>query len=223
MFKHKSLLTLFILLFVLLSLQCKRPDCSKDVPLETMIPQEVLDYVDFKAGSYWVYQDSVTGEIDSEVVISSKHLMENVSTTNNCGEVAISYRFENINMLINRYDSAGTLKGSFIREFNNSAKKSNANQINVFIIDNNNSFLIGYPFSLKYFEGEYECTETLLDTLKLDNKEYIKALKLSKIFATAPSNYILFYFANQIGVIKKTSVIFGKTDRVFKLIRYKIF
>ena len=203
MFKHKSLLTLFILPIVLLSLQCKRPDCSKDVPLEIMIPQEVLDYVDFKAGSYWIYQDSATGRIDSEVVLSSKHTMENIDAYNNCQEIATMRRFENIEINFRRYDSLGTLTGGWLREFDNGPKYRNRSLDKFFVINNGgNSFVIGYPF---------------------DGKMYYNVIEILELFQAKTDFVIYRYFAKNIGLIQRGTKglhqnDFSKSD----LIRFQI-
>ena len=36
------------------------------------MPQEFKDYVDFPVGSYWVYEDSISGNIDSIYLIDYK-------------------------------------------------------------------------------------------------------------------------------------------------------
>ena len=204
MYKHKSLLTLFLLPCILLSLQCKRPDCSKDVPITLMIPQEILDYVDFKAGSYWVFQDSATGRIDSEVVLSSKHTMENVDAYNKCQEIATMRRFENIEINFRRYDSLGTLTGGWLREFDNGPKYRNRSLDKFFVINNGgNSFVIGYPFDEIYGENSYEIHESKLDSILLNGKMYYNVIEVLELFQAKTDFVIYSYFAKNIGLIQR--------------------
>lgn len=207
---------------VLLSARCKRRDCSKDIVPKVMIPQEVLDYVDFKAGTYWVYQDSATGRIDSEVVLSSQHYFQDVQTLNDCGDVATTRQYENIKMIIQRYDSAGNKKESWIREFDNVNKMRDHRQDDMFIIDNYASFLIGYPFNLKYYVQGYECSESILDSFAVDGKVHYNVLKVLQVFTTDPSNYFYDILSKKTGNIYSRNVRSNHPDDIVKLIRYKI-
>lgn len=182
----KLLLFLPVAAFVLVMARCKRHDCSKDIIPKVMIPQEVLDYVDFKAGTYWVYQDSATGRIDSEVVVSSRHYMQDVVTTNDCGAVAPTRQYENIEMIIQRYDSAGNKKESWIREFDNVNKMRDNRQDNMFIIDNYGSFEIGYPFNIPYYLGGDVIYQYKIDSVKINGIYRFDALKVESIFNYPP-------------------------------------
>jgi hypothetical protein len=66
---HSILLTAICLPLLLLVGACK-PDKTKDPITITYKLGEVKDYMVFKPGTYWVYQNDITGEIDSQWVTS---------------------------------------------------------------------------------------------------------------------------------------------------------
>ena len=68
---HSLLLTAICLPLLLLLGACK-PDKPKDPITITYKLGEVKDYMVFKPGTYWVYQNDITGEIDSQWVTSSQ-------------------------------------------------------------------------------------------------------------------------------------------------------
>ncbi len=223
MFKLNFSFILFLMSFVFMSGGCRRHDCSKDKPIQILLPQEVLDYVDFKAGTYWIYQDIATGRIDSEVVLSSKHTMENVSATNLCGDIAITSQYENIEMIIQRYDSLGNKKESWLREFDNSFKKYHHNQDSIFVIDNSNYFTIGYPFTMNFYDGSYDITEYMFDSIIVFGTNYKNVLTVKHTFNSPPpitEDYA--FFVRKIGIISFRTYNSGKDNQIRNLIRYKI-
>jgi hypothetical protein len=66
---HSIFLTAICLPLLLLIGACK-PDKPKDPITITYKLGEVKDYMVFKPGTYWVYQNDITGEIDSQWVTS---------------------------------------------------------------------------------------------------------------------------------------------------------
>jgi hypothetical protein len=66
---HSILLTAICLPLLLVMGACK-PDKTKDPITITYKLGEVKDYMVFKPGTYWVYQNDITGEIDSQWVTS---------------------------------------------------------------------------------------------------------------------------------------------------------
>jgi hypothetical protein len=95
MAQRKAIILSLLLSISLLSFQCKK-HCDPVTPEIVMIPQEILDYVDFNIGSYWITKDSVSGRIDSVVVIGRKHIMEDQKQINECGDLLLTKQFENV-------------------------------------------------------------------------------------------------------------------------------
>lgn len=192
MYKAKYLFFISLLCLVLSSSKCRK-DC-KDKPRQVFLPQEVLDYVDFKTGTYWVYKDSATGRIDSEVVISSRHFMEDVGGLNECG----SRHYENIEMVMKRYDSL------------------------VFIVQQGSSFLLGYPFSIAYDNHGYNVKEFLSDSIIYNNVKYYHVLTQDGQFGN--QNYFTYaVFAKKIGRLYFGTTGGNPNDfQKANIIRYKI-
>ena len=220
MYKNNPLLFIRLLCILFFSARCRKHDCSNDKPRQVLIPQEVLDFVDFKAGTYWIYQDSATGRIDSEVVVNSRHYIEDVTGFNDCGSIATMRQYENIEMIIERYDSLGNKKDSWVREFNNEAKINNPKEDNIFYINNYNSFEIGYPYNISYYNQGYLITETLSDSLILNGMKFYNILKW---VGQSGTDYINYAMAKKIGKLYVGTT--GTTPNKFQkniLIRYKI-
>ena len=63
--------TLFLLVFCL---ACTKPHLIKPT---MYLSQDIKDYTDFKAGSYWIYQDTINpGHVDSIVLISHNQVVQ---------------------------------------------------------------------------------------------------------------------------------------------------
>jgi hypothetical protein len=225
-FKSVKLPTLIFLFFsgvILLSSRCKKNvTCTPAPVIKVMIPQELLDYVDFKAGSYWVYQDSASGRIDSEVVVSSRHVMDDKYASNNCSEVAITSQYENIEINMERYDSTGKLTYSWTRSFNNVAKMRDHSQDSLFIIDNLNSFYIGYPFKQKWTVASATCTCSFFDSTLLNGKWYFDVIKVSRINLDLPDDRSYIYHAKRIGKVHFDNFLTGRPNYPVRLLRYHI-
>lgn len=62
--KFKSLKSNPLILFILSVLIFSFANCKKDKPTYYM-PQEFKDFILYSEGSYWIYEDSITGNTDS--------------------------------------------------------------------------------------------------------------------------------------------------------------
>jgi len=72
----KKLATLMIYSIIIAFFICSAISCKKEKPTY-YIPQEIKDYVMFPEGSYWIYEDSITGNIDSIFLLESNTLIFN--------------------------------------------------------------------------------------------------------------------------------------------------
>jgi hypothetical protein len=220
--RHFRIILFSLLLgLLLLSASCGRK-CIPDPIVTVMIPQEILDYVDFKAGSYWLFEDSVSGQIDSSVVVSSKHIMEDVGSMNSCGKYAITRRYENIQILMERYDPSGNLRSAWSVEFNNGPKKQDHSLDNIYIIDNNNSFTIGYPFDKIYQSwGPSTITEFKIDSINIKGTIF-KGILNTHIIPDGLDAFTDILYAKKIGSIQREFTNHGTRIGKTQLIRYRI-
>ena len=75
---------LLIGFFSLTSTSCKHEDDPKEV---VYLSDSLKAYCDFQVGSYWVYQDSVSKELDSVYIYKRKVCIRlNTSSYIECGE-----------------------------------------------------------------------------------------------------------------------------------------
>jgi len=66
-----------ILFLILAIICCIAADCGKDNDKPTYyMPQDFKDYVMYPVGSYWVYEDSISGETDSIVLTKQETFIE---------------------------------------------------------------------------------------------------------------------------------------------------
>lgn len=69
--KRLYILSILLLLLAISQYSCKPdPTVQPKEPVFTPLPQEVKDYCVFKYGSYWIYQDSISGALDTVTVQS---------------------------------------------------------------------------------------------------------------------------------------------------------
>ncbi len=66
------ILSILLLLFTISHYSCKPEPTPPIEPVFTALPKDIKDYCMFKYGSYWIYQDSVSGVYDTVTVQSYK-------------------------------------------------------------------------------------------------------------------------------------------------------
>ena len=68
-----------IFIITIISIVFIASDCKKEEKPTVYMPQEFKDYVDFPVGSYWIYEDSISGAIDSVYIYNIKNEIVNSS------------------------------------------------------------------------------------------------------------------------------------------------
>jgi len=96
-----TIITIILLLFIVILNSCTKP---KEV---LTISDEMKDYIMFPSGSYWIYEDTVTGEVDS--VILGLQVVD-TQKCSDCGDLL----FENLQ----QYFYSSFIHNSFIKTFN---------------------------------------------------------------------------------------------------------
>jgi hypothetical protein len=188
-----------------------------------MIPSEILDYVDFKTGTYWIVQDSASGEIDSTVVIGSKHIMEGIADYNECNEEIYYTKYENIVISMVKYNINGTYIDSWDFTFANEPKMHGNSLKDEFEITYGGVFKIAYPFNRVYHFGGYTITEAKIDSIVTPAGIYEQIVNVNGVLDTPPnSEQYVSSWAKGIGSVQ--SVYYSHSVRKFKsdLIRFKI-
>ncbi len=68
--------TKFYLFVLIISFLCLASDCGRYNRPTYYMPQDFKDYVMYPVGSYWVYEDSISGETDSIVLTEQETFIE---------------------------------------------------------------------------------------------------------------------------------------------------
>jgi hypothetical protein len=187
-----------------------------------MIPQEALDYIDFRGGSYWIFRDSVSGALDSNVVTSSRHIMEGNSRTNDCGDIVYDTRFENIKNIVTRFDSLKNIKLQWEVSFINDYKMNGSGPLDEFTVAPFGDIEFGYPFDRTFHDGPYSITEFKSDSLIVNGTTFYNILYFKAINTLNVNDYIFNAYSKGIGLIQATSYTGIKRYSNYYVIRYKI-
>ena len=197
-------------IIIILSALCFFVTCVKK---ETVYPtyyfgQEFRDYVIYKPGSYWIYQELATGEIDS-IYLYKQSFYINKSTQK------IDYNYEGISeSKISSLHDTLTYSGNVLGK--NPCGEYKAITVNGFVNSNVN-----------YFEGEIGYSAlTASYTFYTEKKDSIEFNKLKffevKIFENAMQIFsnqpFKTYYSKHVGLVR-TELFNGQ---VWNLIRYKV-
>ncbi len=207
--KFKSLYKITISVFLTLSLFSGCDSWKTD--LKADIDQESKDYCLFAPGSYWVYQDSATLEIDSTVVVSISY---NKSTHAN---PTISFLWEEYTMKMKNFQKNNTYhNGSYTL----TSKYCDKDMVEIGIMK---FCLLFESGGGKYHNGEIHDSYGKNATLKLINIQDLYFYSKVKVFQ---DDYLeerkIFYWAKHIGLIREE--IFKKDSliSVRNLIKYNV-
>ena len=176
---------IFILIF------CIASDCKKqpeDKPIY-YLDQEIKDYTMFPVGSYCVYEDSLSNNIDTLKIINQETKIIDMSyESSKWQDFELHYTSSYFNDTIAGGGSAGSLESQ-------------------------GSCFYGEEGWVRFFsqkEPGYLWSNSLLyksyyDSLNIRNKWYdsVKVFKLSYSYSDAPHYIIYHYYAKDIGLIKK--------------------
>jgi hypothetical protein len=218
----RAILLSLVVSILLLSSKCRK-HCDPIIPEKVMIPQEILDYIDFKVGTYWVFKDSVSGSLDSSIVISSKHIMEDDMTLNDCGDEVLARQYENVIIKANKYDSLGNFIIDWEMSFNNSRKTALGVPVTVFIINNYDNFKIAYPFDRIYHTPVQTISEYKTDSITTNQLTYKELLNVKRIIDNDPNHaFDVGTWAKKIGLVHYVYFANSKQVEQSYLIRYKI-
>jgi hypothetical protein len=206
----KRFFLFFLLIPFLFDCSCHRKD---PVYPTYYMDQEFKDYCVFPVGSYWVYEDSLSGSIDSVYLYRQDYVMDN--TTN-----AVAFNFENFTRYMFSSYYNDTLFGSGGADhypYNNSCSfseryLSNYGHINNIFFSNKDTGTIYQSNQNIYIQ--YTC---FYDSLSFT--AFFKKVKVFKnLQQEAPDLPEKIYHARNVGVIRRELF----NGQVWNLIRYHI-
>jgi hypothetical protein len=187
---------------------------------EAPLPNELKDYTYFKDSTYWVYQDSASGDLDSFFVYDSKDIFSNYidNTGKPLANMEVFQYFTNsshdgftyyylTDLIANRYNDFPKVRILRVRE------KAGNNIINHFF---------NYPMEVGKFDTYGNSLLTL--TKRADTMTFLQTYKDVLVYrdtdnATENNDSTTFYVAKNVGIIRKELHTSGK---VWNLLRYRI-
>jgi len=192
-----------------------------------LIPQTLKDYAEFKPGTYWIYQDSTTGKIDSQYVIELDAGIDTFQNTiTGSGKGIFEWYNEHVNTTFDTSDSwysVTTYRPSIQPDiigfqdwhyYNHTTMETYLAEI-VYLI---------YPFTdHSYSYGLYSDTVNNVITYTnytVNGRIYSNIVKVyetnNPTHGNQPENH---YIADHIGIIRRELL---RTNHVWNLIRYHI-
>lgn len=208
---------LIITIILLFSSTCKKKEptvCSASNTL--FFPQDALERMFFRDSSYWIYKDSLTGNLDSIWIYNNSSLniinMEKIepSSSGKCFELGTCY-FNSTNSGKHNisFSSSPSALGTPVSE----------ERFNIHILQESNLFLFAVLRGLNYYNQypEYGVMDTI-PLLIVNGKQYKNILRKSNIPSISQDLYFTSYFVSKIGIVK-----FVRNDNsVWELVRFKV-
>jgi len=203
-------------------LSCAYKRCDPTLAVKIMIPEEVLEHIDFKAGSYWIYKDSVSGDVDSMVVEENRHIFEEeIHGIDRCGNEVVLKQLENIVMDIPIYDTSVTF-GSGYREnsFRNRGKMDGTMPLDEFILDCQGSCIFGYPLNRTLTMQDSKTVVDRIDSAVVGGIVYRNVIRVRET-----TNFSIFnesLWVKNIGKVQSTQELQSHIISRYNLRRYKV-
>lgn len=221
--KHLKL-SILLLALLCLALQCNKDDNNepKDV---TRLSEEFKDYAYFKEGSWWVYKELNSGDLDSAYIIRSDILIEHIPKKSGGPE---DYEFFSLNIVREFYQSNNKdtliLEGipglpsdskvgkRVVGQLSQTIFKYNIVQVNLFkILSNKSDSVIDL----------YIAQIKKIDSIKILNKKYEDVyVVLHKDQKLSETNDLIKkdFYAKNVGLIRREFL----DGRVKELLRYNV-
>ncbi|MCO5254272.1 MAG: hypothetical protein M9892_07925 [Bacteroidetes bacterium] len=231
----KTILLISTLLLIVLQSCFKEKECRELTPI--LLEQEMLDWVYFKEGSYWIYRDTISGIMDSIYVTDARIDREEYqSSRENCPSAiydviyvitnsSLGYKFQldgKYGMSSGVHNDTTNIRGNIlIRNLNHTGG------------DGGYSLYMFFPV-VQGTIGRWASSWTFIkhDTIfpiyEVAGKQYENVLRVHDNANGAYSAETKFYHAKHIGVIKKEIYEMDKDNpnpkllQVWELTDYKV-
>ena len=208
---------------VLLSARCRH--CDPVLPVTLPFPNELKPYVDFGVGSYWVYEDSATGRLDSTVLTNKVWGWDFDYAKNRCDEIYVRKKVETLTINYSIFQN-----GVFNRSYSiHRLYMLGSDAFDEFteLDDNDGWYIISYPLERPIINHTtlYDITQTKVDTVWVKSSFYLKPIKIIWVPTFGIKYFSSFdYYIPKLGRIKMTTIdtLNRNGNYTLNLIRYKI-
>ncbi|MBX9850668.1 MAG: hypothetical protein K2X86_02810 [Cytophagaceae bacterium] len=174
---------------------------------EVRFSEEFKNYTMFNPGSYWIYEDSSGSFTDSLILV-----IQSLPFYSRCDYNSIPQEVLLQEFYSSFFADSGFVKGYGDPNWEEYSQSKNNNSLGYYINKVNVGQTGGFQSEMKY--------EQYLDSLNIRGVWYKKI----KIISAARSPNVKFYWAKNVGIIKKsiTKSLGSDTIYHFELIRYKL-
>ena len=222
---------LFVFFMLLLGQGCRKndPDAIRGVYL---FPQEVKDYTLFLPGTYWVYQDSISGIEDCVFVKNISMGIDTIASSSNSGgkEVVEFFGYETARSYDNYtyYYSSNTSFSDLCIDNNEKRPCFWTNREKYGL---GNYFGGSFCFLYEFYDGAWSYSGWASGYSKVSVVSHWKSITLNSILynsvveindnknITENNNNTNFFFAKNIGIVRKELL---DSNQTWNLIRYNI-
>jgi hypothetical protein len=186
----------FFLLLIAMTYSCKKDECENYLPHKDVVIDNSMNTFKFKESSYWVYQNDVTLELDSQRVIfgSDNDFTGEFPSKCSGGTYVNEYRMT-VHSFLNNQDCDYFIIGSELNKDTNSS----GNHFGRFIYSGTNIYSV---------DSGIECIENI-PLLNLNGNDFnnvkkiwVKVLPANSYFPNLSIHDMFYYFSDSVGLIK---------------------
>jgi hypothetical protein len=217
-------LTISLALF---SSSCHKKCDPPHDPLVLKFPDALRPYIDFGIGSYWVYQDSATGRLDSIVLTAKEWGWDEASALNSCtNKLEVNKRVESLKLFYKEYRNGIFAYDLTAQTRNRNKLDSSINDLITEIDDQDDLYVISHPLQRSTFGhfSSYDITQGFIDSITVNGFLFSDVLEEKAVPSlNANSYYYKSFYKENIGMILSFARDANKSETFYRaIIRYKI-
>lgn len=224
--RNKVFYKLIIACFFVFSLACKK-DTQKTIQSTEGVSGDIKDYCLFKIGSWWVYVDSLTNNVDSVYVTSSYNGIDTITQSDNLGYTG-NFEFFNVAVYSTYYQKSTVISANYAEwevqnakniprtHLTNSSLPSGQNQTLFFFLNGylNNNILYNIDSGQENYIGK-----TNFSNQTLSISDALLFINSHNDLEYKHQNY--YVFAKHVGLIQN-KVIQGGSDSAQYQVNWKL-
>jgi hypothetical protein len=214
-------------LLVLFFCGCKKKEHGNVIGGVYLIPQEFKDYTLFLPGTYWIYQDSITGNEDSEYVINNSMGKDTFDLNPDAeGDEVVEYFQYDVR---SSFQNGDGYRYDCNTSFYKCVERQQAEPC--FFLNRGNQSGSGFCFAYEFYDGfwfycgyanKYSKITTIKHwpSLKLNNVQYNFIVEFyDDKNITEKSNKTNIFFTKNVGIVRKELL---DSNQTWNLIRSNI-
>jgi len=188
--------SLIYLLLIVITYSCKKNECENYSPHKVVVIDNSMNSIKFKESSYWVYQNDVTLELDSQRVIFSSNNDFTGEYPSKCsgGTYVYEYRMT-VHSFLNNQNYDYFIIGSGLNKDTNSSGNHYGRFIysgtNIYSADSGTEYIENIPL-LNLNGNDFNNVK----------KIWVKVLPANSYYPNLSIHDMYYYFSDSVGLIK---------------------